>query len=372
VGGRVGVICAGAVQVQRDVPLAARTTLGVGGPASYFVEAHHEALVIEALQWSARRQLQCRILGGGSNVVVSDAGFNGLVVQLATRGVSVRPTADGVELVAAAGEPWDELVARTVAQGWAGLECLSGIPGSVGATPIQNVGAYGQEVSSCISRVRVFDRNQRELVELSAGTCRFGYRDSLFKSVDPERYVVLGVNFRLRAHATPEVRHRELQQHLSSRELPSLTPAAVRESVLELRRTKSMLLAADDPNSRSCGSFFVNPLVDRGVLAAIQVGLSPATVPHWVQPDGRVKLSAGWLVEQAGFARGYRAGTAGLSSRHALALVCHGAARASDVVTLARRIRATVQERFGVRLQPEPAFWGFGYLDDGLPHDRSP
>jgi UDP-N-acetylmuramate dehydrogenase len=359
-----------AVQPQLGVALAPRTTLGVGGPAAYFVQARDEAAALHALSWAERHGVPCRILGGGSNVVVADAGYPGLVLQLATQGITVRPSADRIELVVAAGENWDEFVEHTVQQGYAGLECLSGSPGSVGATPIQNVGAYGQEVGSCISRVRAYDRRRREIVELSQAACHFGYRDSLFRSAEPDRYLVLDVGFQLAPAGAPRFHYRELKQQLVARGIRSPTPLQVRESVLALRRSKSMLLAADDPNRRNCGSFFVNPVVESSLLTGLQQQLSITAIPHYGQPDGRVKLSAGWLIEQAGFRRGTRQGNVGLSTSHALALVCYQDARAHEVVGFARQIRARVEQQFRVRLMPEPAFWGFASLDDGLPDDR--
>jgi UDP-N-acetylmuramate dehydrogenase len=299
-----------------------------------------------------------RVLGGGSNLVVADEGVDGLVLKIALRGLTARETAGTVEVTAAAGEPWDDLVGHTVARGWAGLECLSGIPGLVGATPVQNVGAYGQEVSDTLAAVRALDRQERRVVALPPAACGFGYRDSVFKSGAPGRYVVLAVTYRLAPGGAPNVRYADIARDLEARGLSRPSLADVRETVLQVRRSKSMVLEPGDPNARSCGSFFLNPIVDAAALAAIDARAAGLSVPRWPQPDGRVKLSAAWLIERAGFARGQADGPVGLSTRHTLAIVCHDGARARDVAAFARRVRAGVEARFGVRLHPEPVFWG--------------
>jgi UDP-N-acetylmuramate dehydrogenase len=347
-----------------NASLASRTTLGVGGPARWFVKARDEATLLDALDWAAARGLPVRVLGGGSNVVVADAGVDALVVQVALRGVEALPAGPAMDVTAAAGEPWDELVGHAVARGWAGLECLSGIPGLVGATPIQNVGAYGQDVSQTVTELRAVDRKGRRHLTLTASDCRFGYRDSLFRSVESERYVVLAVTYRLAPGGAPAVRYAELGRHLEGRGLAAPTLAETRESVLAIRRAKSMVLEPDDENRRSCGSFFVNPVIAAADAARVAALAAPGgTMPQWPEPDGRVKLSAAWLIEHAGFTRGERVGPVGLSTRHTLAIVCHDGARAADVVAFARRVRERVAERFGVRLQPEPVFWGLTGLD---------
>jgi len=347
-----------------QVPLASYCTMGVGGAARFFVEAHDEATVLEALAWAERRGLPCRVLGGGSNLVVADPGTDGLVLRMGLRGVSTRPSRAAVELTAAAGEPWDELVRQSVERGWAGLECLSGIPGLVGATPIQNVGAYGQEVSDTVTAVRAVDRNTRRIVTLAPPDCGFAYRDSVFKSGEPDRYVVLAVGYRLVPGGAPALRYAELATHLESREIRSPSLTDVRASVLDIRRSKSMILEPGDPNRRSCGSFFVNPVLAVEELVRVEARAgADAAMPRWPQPDGRVKLSAAWLIQHAGFQRGETDGPVGLSSRHTLAIVAHDGARATDIIAFARRVRARVQERFGVRLVPEPVFWGTTGLD---------
>jgi UDP-N-acetylmuramate dehydrogenase len=356
------------VEIRDQVPLGPLTTLELGGPARHFVEAADEDAVVEALRWAEARQLPIAILGGGSNLVVADAGFAGLVVRIGTRGrrfepaSTSTPTSGEITLTAAAGEPWDDLVAETVARDLAGLECLSGIPGRVGATPIQNVGAYGQEVADTIRAVRVVERGSWRIQDLSAADCGFAYRDSRFKR-DPGRFVVLAVSFALRPGGAPSLRYRELAEALAGRESPSLADA--RRAVLALRGKKSMLIRADDPNRRSVGSFFMNPIlaaaeaeeVARRALAAGEIAAADQ-LPRWPTGDGRAKLSAGWLIERAGWPKGARRGAVGVSSAHALALVHHGGGTTADLLALARAIEESVKARFGVSLVPEPTFVG--------------
>jgi UDP-N-acetylmuramate dehydrogenase len=367
-GDRIEAACGGRLQPREGVPLAPLSTLGVGGPARWYAEAHDEATVLAAVDWAERRGLPVRVLGGGSNLVVADAGVDALVLRVALRGITARTSGPTVELTAAAGEPWDDLVRLAVEQGWAGLECLSGIPGLVGATPIQNVGAYGQEVSGTVAAVRVLDRAARTVASLPAEACGFGYRDSAFKSRVPDRYVLLAVTYRLRPGGAPTVRYAELERHLAGRGIEAPTLGEARESVLAVRRAKSMVLEPGDPNRRSCGSFFMNPVVTAAEAERIARTAGDPAMPRWPEPDGRrVKLAAAWLVERAGFARGYTDGPAGISTRHTLAVVAHEGARAADVVRVARCVRDAVLVRFGVRLRPEPVFWGFARVEDGLP-----
>jgi len=338
-----------------QVPLAPHCTLRLGGAARFFVEAQDEARALEAAAWAAGRGVPVRVLGGGSNLVIADEGVDGLVLKIGLRGVTAREVPGAVEVTVAAGEPWDDLVRHTVERGWAGLECLSGIPGLVGATPIQNVGAYGQEVSDTVTAVRALDLEGRHVVTLGPADCGFGYRDSLFKSRAPGRFVVLAVTYRLTPGGPPNLGYADI-----AREVGTASPSLprVRETVLRVRRSKSMVLEAGDPNARSCGSFFLNPVVDRSTLAAIDARAAGLAMPRWPQPDGRLKLSAAWLIEHAGFTRGQADGPVGLSTRHTLAIVCHDGARARDVAAFGRRVRAGVEQRFGVRLHPEPIFWG--------------
>jgi UDP-N-acetylmuramate dehydrogenase len=281
---------------------------------------------------------------------------------VAPRGLTFSAAGDVVLLEAAAGEPWDDVVAQAVDRGLGGLECLSGIPGLAGATPIQNVGAYGQEVAETVSAVRVLDRTSGAVSTLPATACAFSYRDSAFKRT-PDRYVVLGVTFALQPAGPPSLKYAELRRALASVSRPSL--AEVRAAVLALRRGKSMVLDPADPNCRSVGSFFTNPIVApsqaaRLIERALAGGVvaTAEEVPRWPAPGGAVKLAAGWLIERAGLARGLRRGPVGLSSRHALALVHHGGGTTADLLALAREIQDTVEGRFGVRLAPEPTLLG--------------
>ena len=345
-----------------NVRLAEHCTLGVGGPARFFVPARDEASVLEACEWARARRLPIRVLGGGSNLVVADEGVDGLVVKMALRGIDTREARGVVELTAAAGEPWDELVGLSVDHGWAGFECLSGIPGLVGATPMQNVGAYGQEVSETVIVVRALDTSIGRIMTFENRECRFGYRDSLFRSDAPGRYVILSVAYRLRPRGAATVRYADVEKDLAARGIakPSLTD--VRASVIAIRRSKSMVLDAADSNRRSCGSFFTNPIIPGTELAAVESRAGDRAMPRWALPTGHVKLSAAWLIERAGFTRGRAEGPVGLSTKHALAIVAHDGARAADVVAFARRVQSAVVERFGVRLTPEPVFWGMPAL----------
>jgi len=349
------------VNVEHYVPLASRCTLGVGGSARFFVRAQDEKTLVQALEWADQGGIVVRVLGGGSNVVIADEGLDALVIRIGLRGRRVREEGErDVELTAAAGEPWDDVVGYAVGRGWAGLECLSGIPGLVGAAPIQNIGAYGQEVASAIARVRAYDRISRSIVTLTPEECAFSYRDSMFKSVAPDRYVVLDVTFRLSKGGAPAVRYAELEKRLAEQRITAPTLDDVRRAVLAIRRSKSMIIDHEDPNRRSCGSFFVNPVISPEELPRVERRVGTVEeMPRFPQADGLTKLSAAWLIERAGFSKGQRRGTVGLSTRHALALVCHEGARASTVVAFAREVRDRVRDRFGVVLVPEPVLWGF-------------
>jgi UDP-N-acetylmuramate dehydrogenase len=345
------------LELRENVPLGPRTTIGVGGPARYLAEAHSEDDVRQALAWARQRGVDVRVLGGGSNLLVSDRGFDGLVLAVALRGVAFSTAEGDATLTAGAGEPWDDVVSRAVVRGLAGLEGLSGIPGSAGATPIQNVGAYGQEVAETITSVRAIDRVTLAPLELSARDCRFAYRDSFFKSEAPERYVVTEVRFALAERPPAQVAYPDLQRELRRLQLTHPTLAQLRACVLAVRREKSMLLDASDPNGRSCGSFFLNPIVSAADLERVKQAAAGVSVPTYPQPDGRVKLAAGWLIEQSGFGKGLRDGNVGLSTKHALAIVAHDGASADEVQRLSQRIRAGVRARFGVELIPEPNLW---------------
>ena len=356
-----------AVQVpSRPSPLLGTlTTLGVGGPAQHFVEATSQAEVLDALAFARDRKLVVHPLGGGSNLVVADRGVPGLVLRLATRGLALERDDDGLRITAEAGENWDEFTRVCCEKEVAGVECLGGIPGSVGATPIQNVGAYGQEVAETIERVRVVDLETHAVRELDAQACAFGYRDSYFKREGRGRFVVLGVTYHLRKRREQRPFYPELARAL---EIRGAAPdsSTIRAAVIELRRQKSMVLDATDENGRSCGSFFVNAELSAIELAfvAARSGTAP---PAFEQPNGMFKVPSAWLIERAGLEKGLRRGAVGLSSKHTLSIVAHEGARASDVVEFARHVQAEVQRLFAVSLFPEPHFWGFGELAHGLP-----
>jgi UDP-N-acetylmuramate dehydrogenase len=325
------------------VPLAPLTTLRLGGPADRIVEARTEPELVEAVRAGA-----ALVLAGGSNVVIADEGVRGTVVLVRTRGVE----RDGERLSVQAGEAWDPLVARCVAEGLQGFECLSGIPGSTGATPIQNVGAYGQDVSETVEWVRVYDREADAVRTLTAAECGFAYRTSVFKHRD--RWIVLAVGYRLRASATSgPIRYAELARRLGVALGAGAPLADVREAVLGLRRGKGMVIDPADPDSVSAGSFFTNPILPPERFAAL-----PGDPPGFPEPDGRIKTSAAWLIERAGFGRGHGDGRVGISGKHTLALVNRGGATTAELLGLARRIAAGVRDRFGVELVPEPVLVG--------------
>ncbi|MCC6498206.1 MAG: UDP-N-acetylmuramate dehydrogenase [Propionibacteriaceae bacterium] len=336
--------------------LSGHTTLRVGGPAKAWAEPETEAELIGLVRDADEAGEPLLILGGGSNVVVADAGFDGTVVHTGRlRGIHTEDVAacSGAFVKVAAGEPWDAFVAETITRRQVGIEALSGIPGLVGATPIQNVGAYGQEVGQTIARVRVYDRVERRVVTRSAVECHFAYRSSLFKAV-PDRFVVLSVSFQFRLGTLSEpIRYAELARKLGVEPGVRAPMTEVRQAVLELRRSKGMVLNADDHDTWSAGSFFTNPVLDVATAATL-----PEEAPRFPQPDGRVKTSAAWLIEHAGFSRGFGPGLARLSSKHTLAVTNRGGASAADVLELARTVRDGVEDAYGIRLAPEPVLIG--------------
>lgn len=350
--------------MREDVSLGQLTSLELGGIARHFTEIQDEDVVADVVRWARRHELPVAILGGGSNVVVADGGWDGMLLRMAMRGVEVQRNGDEVMVTAAAGESWDGLVEQMVGEGLAGVECLSGIPGLVGATPIQNVGAYGQDVAAVIESIRAVDLVSLEVTTILPADCRFGYRTSTFRG-SPGRYLVLSVSYRLCAGAPATVTYRELQRSLGMRRAhPSL--ADVREAVLELRRAKSMVLDASDPNRRSVGSFFVNPVLDAVGLITLEeraraVGvLAPAQkLPSFAAEEGFFKVPAAWLIERSGFPKGLRRGSVGISAAHALSLVHYGGGTTADLVALARDVRRGVLDRFRIELRPEPVFLGF-------------
>ncbi|MGH3383433.1 MAG: UDP-N-acetylmuramate dehydrogenase [Nocardioidaceae bacterium] len=337
-----------------NAPLAARTTLRLGGPARRIVEVDAEADLVEVVRAADAAGEPLLVLGGGSNVVVADEGFDGTVVDVRTRGVDVESDACGGAMVrVAAGEVWDDLVLQAVDTGWVGVEALAGIPGRVGAVPIQNVGAYGQEVAQTVASVRTLDRRTGAVATVAAADCGFGYRSSRFKS-DPDAALVLSVTFQFPlGDLGAPIAYAELARTLDAAAGDRVPAKAVRESVLGLRAGKGMVLDADDHDTWSAGSFFTNPL-----LSAAQVAALPHDVPRWPQPDGTVKASAAWLIGQAGFGKGYGDGAIRLSTKHTLALTNRGGGTTAELLALAWEIRDGVRERFGVDLVNEPVLVG--------------
>jgi UDP-N-acetylmuramate dehydrogenase len=368
----------GAAPSAAQVPLAGHTTLRLGGPARRFAEAADDVELVAQVWAADERGEPLLVLGGGSNLVVADEGFPGTVVHVATRGIHHEPDGDSVLLTVAAGEDWDTVVAGTVADGLAGLECLSGIPGLAGATPIQNVGAYGQEVAQTLVTVRGYDRERGEVVDLAAAECGFGYRTSAFKRslrtwaaggpAVTGRFVVLGVTFRLnRSDQSAPVRYAELARALDIPEGGRAPLGEVRSAVLALRRGKGMVLDAGDPDTRSAGSFFTNPVLDLAAFGELErcvaAACGPGTrVPRFPAGPGRIKVPAAWLIERAGFARGYAPGPDGqgarISAKHTLALVNPGGATTAGLLTLAREVADGVRKAFGVELAAEPVLVG--------------
>jgi UDP-N-acetylmuramate dehydrogenase len=346
------------MQVFEEVALAPYTTFQIGGPARWFAEAMSEDDIAAGIAFARERKLPLFILGGGSNLLVSDAGFPGLVLRIALRGIASTEESGRSIISAAAGEDWDGLVAYAVASNLAGVECLSGIPGTVGGTPVQNVGAYGQEVSQTIVTVRAFDRKTGQFVDLPASDCGFSYRRSIFNSSQRERYVVSRVHYALHKNAPATFVYADVARYFSARNVTAPTLAEVRDAVRSIRAQKGMLLVPGDADCRSAGSFFKNPVVPASILdsLALELKVEKQSIPAYPAQQGEVKLSAAWLIERAGFAKGYALGNAGISSRHTLALVNRGGASATEVTALRDKVIAAVASRFAVRLEPEPVW----------------
>jgi UDP-N-acetylmuramate dehydrogenase len=359
--------------IEENKLLAPFTTFGIGGPARWFVKAAYEQEIVEAVSWAGERGVALFVLGGGSNLLVSDAGFDGLVLHVRLRGILATNTLDESGQTeqriyrVAAGEDWDRFVERSVLENCAGIECLAGIPGTVGGTPVQNVGAYGQDVASVLSRVRAYDLLKHEFVEIAAAECGFAYRRSRFNREDRGRYIVTRVDYCLTHGGAPTLRYAELQQVFPEGSQPSL--AEVAAQVRSIRQSKGMLMVEGDPDCRSAGSFFKNPVVTgeqfRQIAAAGENAPPSFSAGPEAENQGQVKVPAAWLIEQAGFAKGYKLGSAAISSRHTLALVNlgdqvgRGGASAADVLALASEITAAVESRFGIRLEIEPVMLGF-------------
>jgi UDP-N-acetylmuramate dehydrogenase len=355
------------MQMEENKPLAPFTTFGIGGPARRFVEAGSEDDIVEATAWARQRGLALFVLGGGSNLLVADGGFDGLVLRVGLRGIAKTGSKQPGQIIysAAAGEDWDAFVQRTVEDNCAGVECLAGIPGTVGGTPVQNVGAYGQEVASVIERVRVFDLWERAFLEFSAAECGFDYRRSRFNAADRGRYIVTRVDYRLVKGGEPTLRYADLQRAIQESGPDGLAPnlVDVAAAVRRIRQSKGMLLVEGDPDCRSAGSFFKNPVVSEEQVRQVASvsGKEPPRFPAGPAPEnaGRLKLPAAWLIEQVGFVKGYSRGAAGVSSRHTLALVNRGGASAKEVLELAGQINSAVEAKFGIRLEMEPVLVGF-------------
>lgn len=348
------------MQLQQNVPLAPLTTFQIGGPARFLVQAKSISDVQEAVSWAKSKNLPLFVLGGGSNLLVSDSGWPGLVLKIAIGGIDGRAGQHEGKVLfdVGAGESWDGFVAHAVSRNCTGVECLSGIPGSVGGTPVQNVGAYGQEVSETIDSVEVFDLRDGQVRELCNEACGFAYRSSIFNTSERGRFIILRVTYALVAGGAPHLAYTDLQRHFEGRDRPGL--AEVREAVRQIRARKGMLIVDGDPDCRSAGSFFKNPVLSEEQHEALKV-LATAkgfTLPSYPALEKNHKVSAAWLVEHSGFTRGYGSGHVGISSKHSLAIINRGGATAAEVLALRDRIRQRVQETWGVWLQPEPVFVG--------------
>jgi UDP-N-acetylmuramate dehydrogenase len=362
------------LQIQQNVPLAPLTTLRIGGPARYFAEVKREVDVREAVQFAREHNLPLFVLAGGSNLVIADSGWPGLVLRIALGGITTPTTTDtagkAVLFSVGAGVNWDYFVAQAVAQNCAGVECLSGIPGSVGGTPVQNVGAYGQEVADSIESVRALDLKEDRIVVLPNPACGFRYRASIFNTTERGRYIILRVNYRLKRGGAPSLKYADLQNYFAAKAtIDAKTPpslAEVRDAVREIRRNKGMLLVPADEDCRSAGSFFKNPVLNSAQfedLAARATGQG-LEIPSYPALDAQRKVSAAWLVEHSGFSKGYAAGAVGISSKHALALINRGGATAADLLRLKNEIQHEVHDIWGIQLQTEPVFVGFSESQD--------
>jgi UDP-N-acetylmuramate dehydrogenase len=348
------------MQIQENLPLAPFTTFKIGGPARFFLEARTTSEVGDAVRFAQSQSLPLFVLGGGSNLLISDAGWPGLVLKVAVRAIDERREGDKVLFEVGAGEDWDKFVARAVARNCAGMECLSGIPGSVGGTPVQNVGAYGQEVSETIESVLVFDLKDGQLRELCNEACGFSYRTSIFNTTERGRFIILRVSYALTPDGKPLLKYADLQKHFSGwNKQPTL--ADVQEAVRKIRASKGMLITPGDEDSRSAGSFFKNPVLSNAQYRDLRQRAAGKNlqVPSYPVLDEQHKVSAAWLVEHSGFTKGYRQGSAGISRKHSLALVNRGNATAADVMALQDQIQQRVLEIWNIQLHPEPVFVGF-------------
>ena len=345
--------------IQENIKIAPLTTMGVGGPARFFVEASTVEEVREAIGYAKSRNLPLFILGGGSNLVVSDAGWPGLVLKVSLLRINHRHGHGTAYFDVGAGEDWDSFVAATVQHHCAGIECLSGIPGSVGGTPVQNVGAYGQEVAETIDSVVALDIEGGEEQEFEKSDCGFGYRSSIFNTSARGRYVILRVTYALVHDGHPRLAYADLQKQFANRQEPTL--AEVREAVRQIRASKGMLLTPGDPDARSAGSFFKNPVLTENEFESLKrkAAARGLKIPNYPALAARRKVSAAWLVEQSGFSKGFGNGHVGISRKHALAIVNRGGATSAEVVQLKNEIQARVQQQWEIQLEPEPVLLGF-------------
>ena len=320
------------------------------------MSAETENEVVEAVDFARENDLDLFVLGGGSNVLISDDGFDGVVLRITLKGISLAAEKDdAVSVTARAGEDWDAFVKFCVEKKFAGIECLSGIPGFVGGTPVQNVGAYGQEVAETIASVRVFDRKSNGILELTKADCRFAYRASIFNTTEKNRFIVLAVTFALKKDGKPKIIYKDLREFFGDR---TATLKETREAVLKIRRAKSMVIDEQDANSKSVGSFFKNPIISGKQLTEIIETTRIENIPFYKVDENNVKIPAAWLIENAGFQKGFQFGNAGLSSRHTLALINPANATARDILSLKNEIQTKVRKKFGLELQPEPIFVG--------------
>ena len=348
------------MEIRENLELAPLTTFRIGGPARFFVEAKSQRDVQDAVAYASESRLSLFVLGGGSNVLVSDAGWPGLVLKIAIPGIDHHPESDGKVLFEiGAGESWDRFVSHAVVSHCAGVEALSGIPGSVGGTPVQNVGAYGQEVSETIESVLVFDLKDGQVRELCNEACGFSYRSSIFNTTERGRFIILRVTFGLDPGGEPHIEYADLKRHFAGRESrPNL--AETREAVRHIRALKGMLIVPGGPDCQSAGSFFKNPVLTEEQHRDLskRAEARGMLLPSYPALEKNKKVSAAWLVEKSGFARGYGFGHVGISSKHALAIVNRGGATAAEVLALKDQIQQRVEEIWGVRLQPEPVMVG--------------
>lgn len=343
------------LKIEENVPLAPLTTLKIGGTARFFVRAENEKQAADAFKFADENGFDLFVLGGGSNVLIADEGFDGLVLQIALKGIEVNNNL----VTAQAGEDWDEFVAFCVERNLAGIECLSGIPGFVGGTPVQNVGAYGQEVSETVRSVRVFDRKTHQILELSNNDCKFAYRKSIFNTTAKDRFIVLSVTYELKENGEPKIVYQDLREHFGERQ-PNLQET--RDAVRQIRAAKAMLVRQGGLDTNSAGSFFKNPVVSSDKfqqIADLAKGFGEENIPHFKTDETSVKIPAAWLIEQSGFHKGFTKGNVGLSTKHTLALTNRGGATAREILDLKSEIQAKVKEKFGLELTPEPVFVGF-------------